>query len=80
MSLNNIGMKGMKHTEETKRKMRESHKNRKGIPHTPATKKKLSDIAKNRKSNPMTGKRHSPETRQLISQKLTLFNKSKNHN
>lgn len=69
MSQNNIGMKGKKHTEETKRKMSESRKGF-GTPHTEETKKKLSEIAKQRKFNSMTGRKHSESTRQLISEKL----------
>lgn len=74
MSQNNVGMAGRKHTEETKQKMREAHKNRQGIPHTLETKKKLSEIAKQRKFQPMTGRKHSEHTRQLISQKLKKNN------
>lgn len=69
MSLNNVGFKGRKHSEETKKKMRESHKGF-GKTHTEETKRKLSEIAKQRKSNPMTGRKHSEKTRQLISEKL----------
>lgn len=75
MSQNNVGFKGKKHTEETKRKMSESHKGFKGKPHTEETKNKLSKIAKQRKFNPMTGRKHSESTRQLISEKL----RSKKH-
>jgi predicted GIY-YIG superfamily endonuclease len=67
MSENNVGMIGKKHSEETKEKMRLSHQKIPGIPHTEETKKKLSEIAKNRKTHPMTGRKHSPETRLLIS-------------
>jgi predicted GIY-YIG superfamily endonuclease len=69
MSLNNVGFKGRKHSEETKKKMRESHKGF-GKTHTEETKRKLSEIAKRRKTNPMTGRKHSEKTRQLISEKL----------
>lgn len=69
MSLNNVGFKGRKHSEETKKKMSESHKFF-GKPHTEDTKRKLSEIAKQRRFNPMTGKKHSEKTRQLISEKL----------
>jgi hypothetical protein len=69
MSKNNVGMLGLKHTDETKRKMSESRKGF-GKPHTEETKKKLSEIAKKRKFNPMTGRKHSEKTRQLISEKI----------
>jgi len=69
MSQNNVGMKGKKHTDETKRKMSESHKGF-GKLHTEETKKKLSEIAKRRKYQPMTGRKQSESTRQLISEKL----------
>ena len=69
MSQNNIGMKGKKHTDKTKRKMSDSRKGF-GKPHTEETKKKLSEIAKQRKFNPMTGRKHSEKTRQLISEKI----------
>lgn len=69
MSQNNVGFKGRKHTDETKRKMSESHKGF-GMPHTEETKKKLSEIAKQRKFQPMTGRKQSESTRQLISEKL----------
>lgn len=68
MSLNNVGFKGRKHTKETKKKMRDSHKGF-GKPHTEETKRKLSEIAKQRKFNPMTGKKHSEKTRQIMSKK-----------
>jgi hypothetical protein len=68
MSLNNVGFKGRKHSEETKKKMSASRKGL-GKPHTEETKKKLSEIAKLRKFNPMTGRKHSEKTRQLISEK-----------
>jgi hypothetical protein len=68
MSQNNVGMKGKKHTDETKRKMSESRKGF-GMPHTEETKKKLSEIAKQRKFQPMTGRKHSEKTRQLMSEK-----------
>ena len=76
MSQNNVGMKGKKHTNEAKRKMSESRKGF-GKPHTEETKKKLSEIAKQRKFNPMTGRKHSESTRQLISEKLR--NKNTTH-
>jgi predicted GIY-YIG superfamily endonuclease len=69
MSQNNVGFKGRKHTEATKKKMSESRKGF-GKPHTEETKKKLSEIAKQRKFQPMTGRKHSEKTRQLISEKL----------
>ncbi|MCX7353090.1 MAG: NUMOD3 domain-containing DNA-binding protein [Proteobacteria bacterium] len=68
MSQNNIGMKGKKHTDKKKRKMSESRKGF-GTPHTEETKKKLSEIAKQRKFQPMTGRKHSEKTRQLMSKK-----------
>lgn len=74
MSLNNVGMKGKFHSEKTKMKMKESHKNDLGKPHTEASKKKMSDIAKQRKHQPMTGKKHSEKTRQLISAKAKMRN------
>jgi len=73
MSQNNVGMKGKKHSEETKEMMRRNRKNNPsfvGKKHSDETKKKLSEIAKNRKSNPMSGRKHSPETRLLISNKM----------
>lgn len=70
MSQNNVGMIGKKHSEQTKENMRLTRKGRIGIPHTEETKKKLSEIAKNRKINPMSGRKHSPETRLLISNKI----------
>ena len=69
MSQNNVGFKGRKHSDETKRKMSESRKGF-GKPHTEETKKKLSKIAKKRKVNPMLGRTHSEKTRLLISKKL----------
>ena len=69
ISQNNVGFKGRKHTEESKKKMSESRKGF-GKPHTEETKKKLSEIAKRRKFQPMTGKKHSEFTRQLISEKF----------
>lgn len=71
MSLNNVGFRGRKHSEETRKKMSESHKGF-GKPHTEETKRKLSEIAKRRKSNPMTGRKHSEKSRQLMSQKAKL--------
>ena len=68
MSQNNVGFKGRKHSDETKRKMSESRKGF-GKPHTEETKKKLSEIAK-KKVNPMLGRTHSEKTRLLISKKL----------
>jgi hypothetical protein len=45
ISENNVGFRGRKHSEETKRKMSEKHKG-KGRPHTEETKLKLSMIRK----------------------------------
>jgi predicted GIY-YIG superfamily endonuclease len=73
MSQNNVGMKGKKHTEYTKRKMSESRKGF-GKPHTEETKNKLSEIAKQRKVNPMFGRKHSEMTKQLISAKAKMRN------
>lgn len=69
MSQNNVGFRGRKHIDETRKKMSESRKGF-GRPHTEETKRKLSEIARQRKFNPMTGKKHSEFTRQLISEKL----------
>jgi predicted GIY-YIG superfamily endonuclease len=68
MSQNNVGFKGRKHSDETKRKMSESHKGF-GKPHTEETKNKLSEVAKQRKFQPMTGRKHSEKSRQLMSEK-----------
>jgi predicted GIY-YIG superfamily endonuclease len=73
MSQNNVGFKGRKHSDETKRKMSESRKGF-GKPHTEETKKKLSEIAKQRKFNPMFGCKHSESTKQLISTKMKMRN------
>ena len=66
MSQNNVGMKGKKHTDETKRKMSETRKGF-GKPHTEETKKKLSEIARKRKFNPMTGRKHTEDAKSKIS-------------
>jgi hypothetical protein len=67
MSQNNVGMKGKKHTDETKRKMSEARKGF-GKPHTEETKKKLSEIARKRKFNPMTGRKHTEDAKSKISE------------
>jgi hypothetical protein len=67
MSQNNVGMKGKKHTDETKRKMSETRKGF-GKPHTEETKKKLSEIARKRKFNPMTGRKHTEDAKSKISE------------
>lgn len=54
MSQNNVGMKGKKHSEETKEMMRINRKNNPsfaGKKHSEETKKKLSEIAKSRKTH-----------------------------
>lgn len=64
----------MKHTEETKRKMKEAWKSRKatfvppmkGKQMSEESRKKMSDAAKARVSN-RTGKKHTDETRKTIS-------------
>ena len=61
--------KGSKHTEETKRKMRASHKGNKGMlgkKHSKESKKKMSEAHKGNKS--MLGKHHSEETKRKISE------------
>lgn len=69
-------MRGLKHTEETKRKMSEAGKGRPGVPCTSETKKKLSalrrgkkatDETKRKMSESMRGHETSQETRQKIS-------------
>lgn len=65
----------MKHTEETKQKMREAWKLRKasfvppmkGKKMSEESRRKMSEAAKNRPSN-RTGKKHTPETRKKISE------------
>jgi len=67
---------GRKHTEESKRKMRESGKNRKRKPHSEETKKKMRESAKkywkdvgrdiNGENNPFYGKSHTEETKKKI--------------
>lgn len=65
----------MKHTEETKQKMRESWERRratfvppfKGKKMSEESRQKMSEAAKNRPSNRL-GKKHTPEVRQKISQ------------
>jgi len=57
---------GKHHSEETKRKISESHK---GKYHTEETKAKMSKIRKGKK-NPMYGKHHRKETKRKISELL----------
>ena len=76
MSQNNVGMKGKKHSEESKIKMKASSK-RNGIPHTKETKEKLSLLAKQRIIHPMLGKHHSEKTKKLMSQLALERNSSK---
>ena len=63
----NKGIKGFKHTEETKEKIRQAHI---GFKFSDETKQRFSEIAKSRigKKNPMFGKKHSEKTKKILSQ------------
>ena len=65
------GMKGKQHSEETRKKMSETHKGKptwnKGKHLSEDTRKKISE-AKNGENNPMFGKHHSAEARKKISE------------
>ena len=83
MSQNSVGMRGKKHTTETKDKISRNHGMR-GKTHTPEAKSKISAAMKNRvisietrrklslinsgENHPMFGKHLSPETRQKMSE------------
>lgn len=61
--------KGLKYSDETKRKIGEASRGRKtflGKKHTEKTKQKMSEIAKNRKSHPMKGKKHTEEAKEKM--------------
>ena len=67
-------VQGLKHTEETKRRMSETRKGRKlNIKDIEAYRRKISECHADMhgENNPMYGKHHSEETRQLISAKRT---------
>ena len=72
------GMKGKKHSAETRKKMSEAHKGKqawnKGIPQSEEAKKKNSEAHKG-ENNYWFGKHHSEETRK----KMSEANKGKNH-
>lgn len=67
--------KGQKVSEETKQKMREAKLGKKRGAHTEEARKKISDTKKKRwaedpeSQGGMTGKKHSDETKQKISEK-----------
>lgn len=68
---------GKNHTEETRKKMRESNKNKKRKPHSEETKRKMKESAKkywkdrgrdiSGENNPFYGKSHTEETKKKIS-------------
>lgn len=64
-------MKGKQHTDETRRKMSESHSGEKnhffGKHHTDETKRKISEMQKG-ENGPMYGKHHTNETRRKLSE------------
>ena len=75
-----LGRLGLKHTEETKRKLREAHKGNRGRAFSEETRRKMSEAQKGKKhseeskrrmSEAQKGKKHSEETKRKISEALT---------
>lgn len=58
---------GSEHTEEARRKMRESHKGMRGKKHLEESKRKMSE-AKKGKTSPRKGKHHSEESKRKMSE------------
>lgn len=72
MSLNNVGFKGKRHSENTVKRMREAHANR--APITEETRRKISEALRGKsRSRSQVRSPHSEETKRKISESLKTY-------